>query len=283
MQSLPGLDRVRRPDHTGENRCWPCTAVNVALAGVASGVVATQTVPVAAAAFGLSLAVIYVRGYLVPYTPTLTARYLPAAVLSAFGKEPASASVTDLGAGLDERQANAVDVDAFLTEHDVVASSGEGGSDRQRLTDGFLEALREQLAALDDADVDEAAVAALFDADESSDLGREYPAYEVGVRVRKWPSRAAIRTDVATHRVLAESTDEWADVPVDQRETVFGRVRRLLPACPDCGGRLAETSESVESCCINVEQYAVRCEDCGAHVREYDDPTRVANKGLTGA
>jgi hypothetical protein len=282
MQLPSALDRVRRPEHTGENRCWPCTGVNVVLAAVAAGVVATRAVALAAVAFALSLSVVELRGYLVPYTPALTARYAPASVLRAFGKD-AGEPAADLRADLADRRARAVDVDEFLTDRGVVASAGAEAANRLRLTEDFAADLRGRLAGLEAADVDEAAVAALFDADDASGVDRDYPAYEVGVRVRKWPSAAAVRTDVATHRVLAESAPGWAEVPVDQRATVFGRVRRLLPACPDCGGRLAETSESVESCCIDVEKYAVRCEDCGTHLREYDDPTRVADKGLTEA
>jgi len=283
MQFSSALDRVRRPEHTGENRCWPCTAVNVCLAAAAAGVVATRAVSLAAAVFALSVLVVVLRGYLVPYTPTLTARYVPESVLAGFGKD-GSGSATDLGAALEDRRERAVDVNEFLTDRGVVVeSAGADESSRLRLTEDFVADLEERLAGLGEDDVDEAAVAALFAAGDASAVDRDYPAYEVGVRVRKWPSAAAVRTDLATHRVLAESAPGWADVPVDQRATVFGRVRRLLPACPDCGGRLAETSESVESCCINVEKYAVRCEDCGTHLREYDDPTRVADKGLTEA
>jgi hypothetical protein len=48
----------------------------------------TVSLPLSALIFGFFLAVIALRGYLVPYTPTLTKRYLPDSVLRRFEKHP---------------------------------------------------------------------------------------------------------------------------------------------------------------------------------------------------
>ena len=68
------LTDFRNPEHTGENRCWPCTAVNVAIVGVASAVLfpVSPVLSVVAAAVGLLLVV--VRGYVIPGTPRFAPR-----------------------------------------------------------------------------------------------------------------------------------------------------------------------------------------------------------------
>ncbi|MFB6159704.1 MAG: hypothetical protein ABEJ61_00830, partial [Haloferacaceae archaeon] len=67
------FDRVRRPEYTGENRCVPCTVVNLVIAAalalvVARGVAAVRPWPTAAlagAAAGiLAGLVVALRGYL---------------------------------------------------------------------------------------------------------------------------------------------------------------------------------------------------------------------------
>lgn len=96
------LDRYKNQSYTGENRCTPCTVVNVALAaalGVGLGVVAP---PVGAAAFVVGLGSIYFRGYLVPGTPELTKRYFPDWLLARFDKvdePPAGAGGPVAGVG----------------------------------------------------------------------------------------------------------------------------------------------------------------------------------------
>lgn len=85
------LDRLRQPGYTGENRCIPCTSVNVALAAASSALVAKMTSRrLASTAFVTSLGAIYLRGYLVPGTPTLTKRYLPERVLRWFDNDTPS-------------------------------------------------------------------------------------------------------------------------------------------------------------------------------------------------
>ncbi|WP_049896466.1 hypothetical protein [Natrialba chahannaoensis] len=81
------IDDLKQPEYTGENRCLPCTLVNLAIAAVAGWLVARKHRAAGVLAIAVSTAIIYFRGYLVPGTPTLTKRYLPADVLRLFGKE----------------------------------------------------------------------------------------------------------------------------------------------------------------------------------------------------
>ncbi|ARS91742.1 hypothetical protein [Natrarchaeobaculum aegyptiacum] len=82
------LDDLKQPEYTGENRCLPCTVVNLTIAAALGWLVARKHRIAGVLVFVVSAAIISLRGYLVPGTPTLTRRYLPAGVLRLFGKEP---------------------------------------------------------------------------------------------------------------------------------------------------------------------------------------------------
>jgi len=79
--------RFRQPEYIGENRCFPCTLVNVGIAVVVSIVVGLWMAGAGAMVLLPSLGSIYFRGYLVPGTPTLTKTHLPDRVLLWFGKD----------------------------------------------------------------------------------------------------------------------------------------------------------------------------------------------------
>ncbi|WP_049924195.1 hypothetical protein [Halopiger djelfimassiliensis] len=92
------VDELQQPEYTGENRCVPCTVLNLVIAAVLGSVIARKSKLGGVLAVGLSVALIYLRGYLVPGTPTLTKRYLPPEVLRWFGKEPEPDVASGLGA-----------------------------------------------------------------------------------------------------------------------------------------------------------------------------------------
>ena len=111
------VHRLRQPEYTGENRCTPCTVVNIAIAVVVSGLVATVFPPAAVAVFVASVVAIYLRGYLVPGTPTLTKRYLPDSVLKLFDKyDPPEPPALDDDA----------DIEAFLLDVEAVEECRDG-------------------------------------------------------------------------------------------------------------------------------------------------------------
>lgn len=147
------IDALRKPEYVGENRCPPCTAVNVAIAIAGSALILARSRRrrdrlFAVAALGGSLAAIYLRGYLVPGTPELTKRYLPERVLAAFGKEPAREGSRYGGwepiddAGKDDSEGtgtDAAETDSTGTDPD----SGGDGEDPKRETMERIEYRRE--------------------------------------------------------------------------------------------------------------------------------------------
>ncbi|WP_173424920.1 hypothetical protein [Natrinema salifodinae] len=136
------VDDLKDPEYTGENRCEPCTVLNLGIAAVVSSAVARKSRLGGLFAAGVSIALIYLRGYLVPGTPTLTKRYLPPEVLRWFGKDPVPDVASGLGA-VDTASAAATGSDRDRSESDRTAGTGEDD---------------ETVAAGDGATFDEAAV-----------------------------------------------------------------------------------------------------------------------------
>jgi len=287
------LGRLRKPKYTGENRCTPCTILNVGIAVAASSIVGVVAAPAVsdAAAGGLAasllvacLGAIYFRGYLVPGTPTLTKRYLPDRVLALFDKhpvedaqfaeaEPAADGQTtrEREGGADAERQDAVDPEQFLLDANVVAPCER--EDDLCLSDEFTARLEAQTEQFREQSPDAAAVASLFEADPESVTGRdtiEFPAFEVRERLRKWPSDGALVADVAADRALREQSDGWTAIHREQRLKILESLRSFRETCPRCAGRVELGTETVESCCRSYEVATASCQDCGETLLEFD-------------
>ncbi|MFB6112351.1 MAG: hypothetical protein ABEJ35_07440 [Halobacteriaceae archaeon] len=286
------LETVRQPAYTGVNRCLPCTVVNVALAGLLAlgvGVVLTAvtTAPIALAGGGLAFVVglttIWVRGYLVPGTPTLTKRYLPTRVLAYFEKGPAATPRDD---GTVENEADAVvDVEAVLQSAGVVEASPAGDL---TLTPAFERAWRDRIETLRDttslgahgASIDQLAIsehlAAILEVRSErlriETAGPAVVASPEGRRVGQWESRAALLADLAAAQLLETRLEDWGTRPVRSRSVVLNGLRIFLKECPACGGPVRMGEETVRSCCRERSVIAVSCESCEARLFETDAP-----------
>jgi hypothetical protein len=276
------IDRLRQPEYTGENRCTPCTIVNLVIAGLLAGAVAIVSLPLAGVIVVLSGLAIYFRGYLIPGTPTLTKRYLPEQVLALFDKDPGVES--DVSASqvqqdqpdlevferIENERKNSVEPAQFLREADAVELCA--GGDEFCLTDEFRNAIRDYHETVREDDQRRAALMDVFDVD-STDLEpreREYPAFKIDIRVRKWPSEAALTADLAADRALRDASERWDSVPVDQRAEILESLRGFLSTCPACGGPLEFDETVVESCCGTHQVKTFACQDCEERLLEFD-------------
>ncbi|NHN57729.1 MULTISPECIES: hypothetical protein [Halorussus] len=256
------FETVRQPAYTGENRCAPCTLVNLLLAGIASAALAVVSPVVGAAAFAASALVVYLRGYLVPGTPALTERYLPASVLDLFGKAPSSVdrAPSDLAPAGPSGEADPLDR--------FGAVDRDAGGDR-RLAPEFRRAWNDVVDDIDAADVEREAVAAALGV-ETDDVSAVGPAqfFVSGERLVQWPSEPALVADAAAGSVLA-GRPSWDDLGVDDRLDALATLRALRRDCPACGAALVRDEETVESCCqppVNV--VVASCEACDVQIAE---------------
>ena len=256
------VDSFRQPEYTGENRCGPCTAVNLLLtAGLSVAAWMLLTPWVAVGTFAAGAATIYFRGYLVPGTPALTKRYLPAPVLRAFGKDPVS-----------DRTVRSVGEDAPSERWLAAAGAledGNGGNnveaERDRsptLADRFAGRLD---SALEDVPTGAPTEAALRDALGTEDVSKHADTAAVvdGSQSARWLSTAAMRADVAAARVFAATVEGWDDVPPDRRIGLFRDLRLFLNTCPDCGDGVELDERTVDPCCERPHTLLeTRCSAC---------------------
>lgn len=255
------LESVRQPEYTGENRCPPCTVVNALIAVALSGFLSTLATPIVGGlTFLVCVAAIYLRGYLVPGTPTLTKRYLPDRVRRLFGTHLEDAG-TDATSGT-------ADVESLLRATGVVIDCPE--EDDLCLETTFLAAWHDRIATLEDEDTRLEALGERLDL-EAGELALEdstggYVARYEGDRIGIWPSEAAFLADLAAAPALDERGPGWQELSADEQGVVLTGLRVFLEACPTCGGEIDGNEETVESCCSTATRMAVECGDCGARL-----------------
>lgn len=262
------LDRFRQPEYTGENRCVPCTTVNLVIAVLASVVVALVNPLVGATVLVVSALAIYLRGYLVPGTPTLTKRYVPDWLLAKFDKAdlepPAEPTPPEADADALENPETALldngviapcpDVEDLCLEADVRA---EWRAEIVDLREGDR---ADQLATILEVDPDELTV----DVGENGQVSARTGGRPVG----RWESEAALVADLAAHHVLASRIPGWESIPLEGQSAIAAGLRAFAETCPVCDGPISLTEDTVESCCRAYQVHAVTCEDCTATVLE---------------
>jgi len=241
-------DRLRRPEYTGENRCLPCTVVNVLLTLVATVVVTVLLGPLGGLLVLVGgLGTIYFRGYLVPGTPSLTMRYFPPWLLELFGKE------------LELRET------LTPVEGVAVRATPEGGN----LVDAFASAWTDRIEAMRADGVGEGDVATLLGVEAASNVGEA--AYVADGGLRQWLSESALLADAAAAAVLDERGGEaWASLDPDERVATLRDLRKHLGYCPLCDGPLDnEETETIETCCTESERVLMAtCENCDVRLIE---------------
>jgi hypothetical protein len=264
--------RFKQPEYIGENRCVPCTVVNTIIAAVGSviaGIALAQFVTVAVGAgvsltiFSLSLLAVYLRGYLVPGTPTLTKRYLPVWVLDLFGKAPDTAG----------EQVADTDIDPEEELLDAAALEPCEDHDDLCLTDEFREAWYDEIDRVNtERDASRERFLALLGLDDAevtfTEHGAAFQAFADGTVVGRWESEAAYLADLGAARALERRYDRWARLSVEARGQLLNGLRLFIDTCPACGGTPTFGTDTVESCCTTQEVAAVACEECDARLFE---------------
>ncbi|MFB6301462.1 MAG: hypothetical protein ABEH78_01165 [Haloferacaceae archaeon] len=271
----PGVrDRLRQSRYTGENRCIPCTVVNLGIAGVlavATAAITYGTGPVVAAlvggaAFLVAAVVIYLRGYLVPGTPWLTRTYAPDWLLRPFDKDEMSTPQATTGD---------IDTEAFLKRAGAVTECPH--EDDLCLTDAFQVAWRDRIARLREADTTRAELAAILEVDPErlsfEGFDDAFVARIDGRRAGQWESHAAFLADVAAANALCERSAGWDTLDIQSRSSLLNGLRIFLERCPACDSPVTIGEEVVQSCCRSVGVVAVTCQDCGARIFEAEYPS----------
>jgi hypothetical protein len=257
------MNRFRQPEYTGENRCTPCTIVNVIIAIVASTVLTFLAIPVGIAFFVFSLVAIYLRGYLVPGTPWFTKTYFPDRLLRMFDKQELRTA---------EPKATDREPEAVLAESNVVEPCEK--VDDLCLDEEFRTVWHGNMERVMEKGAEKRDLSRILGTDESELEFEEHDSAFIaridGRRLGQWESRPALVADLAAARELTDRYSQWDQLSIDNQSRILSGLRIFLETCPDCGGDITIEQETVESCCRSMEVVAATCEGCDARILEVE-------------
>ncbi|NGM70489.1 hypothetical protein G6M89_16015 [Natronolimnobius sp. AArcel1] len=217
--------------------------------------------PIAGIAFvALALVIIYLRGYLIPGTPTLTQRYVPQPVLNWFGKQPAVPAEDDstLEPNPDGNASVESILESFVVECEDV--------DDLCLEESFRADWREEMARLRRTDGGTARLASELGVEparlETETTENRFAVAVDGTQVARWNSQPAYLADIAAIVVLGERDDDWATLEEAERSRTLATLRSFLEHCPACDQPLAAADESERFCCGGEQTLTLQCEAC---------------------
>lgn len=232
---------LRRPEYTGENRCWPCTVANGTILLACCLAVAPFSPLLALAGLAAGAGAIRFRGYLVPYTPQLAGR-----VRRALTDEPdrpltGSLSPEETDEELGERTL------AALLEAGVIRPEGERLHLDERFADDWREEMRRLRGLSDESLVGEIEAAARSRTVEALEADRPLFVLTGPDGGEAWISRPVAIAETAA--VAAVSTDPFA-IAEPHRLGAARALRGFLERCPVCETATEETSP--HRCCGSV-------------------------------
>lgn len=253
--------KFRQPEYTGKNRCIPCTILNVAIAGSISLFLTLVSPLLSVTTFLLSLLTIYLRGYLVPGTPTFTKRYFPNRILQWFDKDSSSLPI-DTDVNIDPEQ---VLLDARVVE------LCDNGTDLC-LTSDFEKAWYRRMDSIDDPDQDRLTQALNLHHDQLSfeEHGDALVVHSDGEVIAQYDSTTAIIADVAAADELARRSQWWSGTNPAEKARVLTSLRVFIESCPMCGGYINIEQEIIEPCCRSYDVIAAACSNCGSQLFEIE-------------
>ncbi|KAB1188036.1 MULTISPECIES: hypothetical protein [Haloferax] len=259
------IDSLRRPEHTGENRCLPCTAVNAAFVAIVGFALGVLWLPAGFVVLAIGALLVYLRGYVVPGTPSFAPRLVAAVGLSGVFEhddgEPRQSDTLDANVEPEVMLSTLLDAGVLVEEPDGLF-----------LADDAREEWESTMATLRKASDDELAEAVATALPFDAEVAPEFDGISIdGPSMSVWISRPQAIADVATlYTVVERSVDPMVALSATEPLRMFTEV------CPSCGGVVEETT--VRNCCGGTagiydspEHEVLGCAECGAVVYEFGD------------
>ncbi|MFH5799223.1 hypothetical protein [Haladaptatus sp. CMAA 1911] len=259
------IDGLRKPEYTGESRCWPCTALNASVLFLACACVArllpgtrSRRLGVASTVGIVGGAAIALRGYLVPGTPEFAPK-----LVAAFSDSPAPPAETGSLAGDTDEDVGERALSELL-DANIIHPDGEG----LYLDDRFRNDWREEMVTVRNGNLTAAVRSAASSpvSAKAVENGEFVVVSAGGVETERWLSRPVAVAEVAAVRTLAEF-----DVDPDVRVQSASALRSFLYDCPVCDTPLEETS--ADRCCgsgrsnpLEAPDDVLACPECGQRV-----------------
>ncbi|GCF12203.1 hypothetical protein Harman_01380 [Haloarcula mannanilytica] len=252
--------------HTGENRCWPCTLLNLGLVGIIVLLLRARERSLASLLVAVvGVAVIYLRGYLVPYTPAFAPRLVAVSPIpdewfhresGHDGPSHSESSNEERGHEESESLADDVELDGETVFRELSAAGIiETEDERLFLAPAVDTAWHERMDELTDLSLDELSAtlqASLPQIDHAEPYVDDAEWVVLGSDPGQLLARPVAVAELAAYEVLDERID-------DERLKVAGAeaFRMFLDSCPVCDAELVESS-------------TVSC--CGGHLGPRQDP-----------
>jgi hypothetical protein len=248
---MDALRTLRDESYTGENRCWPCTVLNLGLVGIGVMFLRARNRPrVSLLAAVVGVAVVYLRGYLVPYTPEFAPRLVAASPIPDewFHGDPphGDKSHEDVARQESESLAEDVEMDGETVLRELSAAGIiEAEGERLFLATAVDTAWHDRMDELADRSLDSlstAVQASLPRVDHAEPYADDAEWVALGSDHKQLLPRPVVVAELAAYEVLGERLD-------DERLRVAGAeaFRMFLDGCPICGSELVESSSV--SCC----------------------------------
>ena len=251
------VDRLRRPEYTGANRCLPCTVLNAGIVGVVAAAIARRNRPLGLLALAVGATLVALRGYVVPGTPRF-APVLVARLPVSFGHDTHAG--VDSGSLTEDRDPEA------MMQALVAAGVIEADGDQLYVDEAFRTEWEARMADLRELPGEELAArtaAASHDSVEGEFHG-ERVLLAGGRDV--WLSPAVAIAETAA----IETLTDWG-VPGERSVQAAKPMRTFVRTCPVCGERVVDTT--LRNCCggpgsvRGTPDRPVRaCADCDAVV-----------------
>ncbi|MGB9953359.1 hypothetical protein ACOZ4F_13300 [Haloarcula marismortui] len=258
---MDALETLRDESYTGANRCWPCTVLNLGLVGALVMFLRGRNRPRSSLLVAtVGVAAIYLRGYLLPYTPEFAPRLVAASPVPDewFHGEPAhgGTSQEDVTRRENESLADDVEMDGETVFRELSAAGViEAEGEQLFLTTAVDAAWHERMDEMADDSLDSLAAAlqaSLPGVDAAEPYVDDAEWLALGADHAKLLPRPVVVAELAAYEVLGERLD-------DERLRVAGAeaFRMFLDRCPVCDSELVESS-------------SVSC--CGGHLGPRQDP-----------
>lgn len=284
------FERIKNPNHTGENRCFPCTVLNLLIIIGVGLLIGVFQIYLGFAFTIIGIVVIYFRGYLVPYTPLITEYLFLDRLVGHFTRSHSATSNSTYGSKtngdtdqslvetefetiqqLNRYRENKVDPALFLHDCGILECVDTSGN--WQFSNGIIGDIDQHIQEYRSNLISLSTFEEFFDVprDHLELKNREYPVIRVNRRIWKWPTRSALIIDLALEKTIREYTSEWEALPLRQRMEILESFRPLYAKCPLCSADLELTEHMHESCCRSAKVHQLRCAECGECITEYSD------------
>ncbi|NHN62023.1 hypothetical protein G9463_01675 [Haloarcula sp. JP-Z28] len=255
------LETLSDESYTGANRCWPCTVLNLGLVGLlALFLRARKRSLLSLLVAVVGVAVVYLRGYLVPYTPEFAPRLVAISPVPDewFHGESAHDAATQEAMAHEERDSLAEDVELDgetilreLSAAGVIELKGERLFPEASVDTAWHDRM-DELAAESLDSLSTTLQASLGQVGHAEPYVDDAEWVVLGSEHKQLLPRPVVVAELAAYEVLGERLD-------DERLRIAGAkaFRMFLDSCPVCGSELVESS-------------SVSC--CGGHLGPRQDP-----------